>query len=144
MEEGTTRPARENPGTHSTKRDAQPHKQQADKWLQVSNAFIELNEMIQKRTVFTVSMINKYQRLADLFFSNWIDLTGQEGCKNYIHSIGCGHMQEFLHWYGNLYKMSQQGWEHHNKRMNGIYHTHSQKGGRGPTEEERSRSTDSA
>ena len=94
--------------------------------------------MIQKRMVFTVIMINKYQRLADLFFSNWIDLTGKEGCTNYIHSIGCGHMREFLHWYGNLYKMSQQGWEHHNKRMNGIYHTHSQKGGRGPTEEERS------
>ena len=115
-------------------------KEKLDKWLQVSNAFIDLNEMIQKRMVFTVSMIYKYQRLVDVFFSNWIDLTGKEGCTNYIHSIGCCYMQEFLHWYGHLYKMFYQGWEYHNKHMNSIYHTHSQKGRRGPTEEEKARS----
>ena len=61
----------------------------------------------------------------------WVDLTGTSGINNYLHMIGAGHICEYLYMYRNLYKFSQQGWEHMNKRANGAYHRHSQKGGKG-------------
>ena len=57
---------------------------------------------------------------------------------NYIHMLGSGHIMEFLYRYRNLYKYSQQGWEHMNKRASGMYHQHSQKGGHGSKLDSRS------
>ena len=39
-------------------------------------------------------------------------------------------MHHFFGQYRNLYKFSQQGWEHMNKRDNGAYRRHSQKSGK--------------
>ena len=97
--------------------------------------FQELNEILQSRTVFNNAKIDAYQRIADTFYSKWIDFSGREGVTNYIHSFGAGHVAYFLRKYRSLYKYSQQGWGHHNKRMNGIYHRHTQKGGKGAKEE---------
>ena len=107
-------------------------------WTNVFGLFCEVNEYHQSRLMFTDEMINEYGRKADCFFRLWIRLTGSAGITNYIHLIGCGHMRWFLQKYRNLYMFSQQGWEQMNKRANGIYHRHSQKGGEGAKESERS------
>ena len=57
---------------------------------------------------------------------------------NYIHMLGAGHLRDFLSLYRNLYKYSQQSWEYNNHRACGIYHKHSQNGGNGAKEEDKS------
>ena len=83
-------------------------------------------------------MIIEFRDLADSFFKQWVSLTGMARVTNYIHLLGSGRLMEFLYKYRNLYKYSQQGWEHQYKRAAGIYHKHSQKGGHRSTEENRS------
>ena len=90
-----------------------------------------LNELLQTRVIMDEGKLDEFQRVADTFYILWIELNGREGVTNYIHSIGTGHILFFLRKYGNLYKYSQQGWEHHNKRILGIYHRHTQQGGNG-------------
>ena len=74
------------------------------------------------RVEFTGKMIEEFQSLADYFFITWVSLNGIAGVTNYIHMLGSGHLMEFLYKYRNLYKYSQQGWEHLNKQASGIYH----------------------
>jgi len=40
--------------------------------------------------------------------------------------LGTGRLAEYLKWYENLNKYSQQGWEYQNKCVNGVYHWHTQ------------------
>ena len=107
-----------------------------DTVLDAIGKFQELYEIVQSRTMMDDATIDRYQFIADSFFSLWIDVAGREGVTNYIHGIGAGHYYSFLKKERNLYKFSQQGWEHHNKRMLGIYHRHTQKGGKGAKQEE--------
>ena len=73
-----------------------------------------------------------------MYFFLWIKLTHSAGITNYIHLIGAAHIYWCLFKYRNVYKCSQQGWEQLNKRASGIYHMHSQNGGQGAKEEEKS------
>ena len=95
-----------------------------------------IKSIVQSQEMFTTERIDKYQQKADAFFFKWLTLNGVEGMTNYTHIIVC-HMRSFLLIYGNLYKYSQQGWEHHNKRLLGIYHQHTQKGGYGAKADEK-------
>ena len=97
---------------------------------------MELNQLVQPQEMFTTETIDEYQQKANAFFFKWLTLNGVEGMTNYTHIIVC-HMQSFLLMYGNLYKYSHQGWEHHNKRLLGIYHQHTQKGGYGAKADEK-------
>ena len=108
------------------------------KWDNVISLFNEVNEMVQSRVVFTDEMILNFQKKTDAFFTAYIDLTGREGMTNYIHMLGAGHLRDFLSLYRNLYKYSQQSWEYNNHRACGIYHKHSQRGGNGAKEEDKS------
>ena len=94
--------------------------------------------MVQSCVVFTDEMILNFQKKPDAFFTAYIDLTGREGMTNYIHMLGAGHLRDFLSLYRNLYKYSQQSWEYNNHRACGIYHKHSQRGGNGAKEEDKS------
>ena len=111
---------------------------QLEQWTHVINTFSQLDKMLQLRVDFTDEMIEDFQKLADSFFRTWVSLNGMAGVTNYIHMLGSGHIKEFLYKYRNLYKYSQQGWEHQNKRANGTYHKHSQKGGHGSSLNNRS------
>ena len=48
---------------------------------------------------------------------------------NYFHILRAGHFSYFLEKYGNLYLLSQQGWENVNSRWKRTFHNNSQKGG---------------
>ena len=106
-----------------------------DKFLEAANSFQEVNEIVQSRLQLSSTEIDNYQRKADRFYLLWVELNGREGVTNYVHEIFT-HFRQFLLIDGNLYKYSQQGWEHHNKRMLGIYHRHTQKGGNGAKDEQ--------
>ena len=51
------------------------------------------------------------------------------GVTNYLHLIGAGHLLYYLKQYGNLYRLSQQGWEALNKLIKSHYHSKSNHGG---------------
>ena len=107
-------------------------------WTNAFTLFQDVNKMHQCRTVFSDAMIDEYNKKSYKFFMLWLKLTGSAGVTNYFHHIISGHMQYFLIKYRTFYMYSQQGWEHLNKRANGIYHRHLQKGGNGSKEEDRS------
>ena len=100
-------------------------------WTDEIESYLELDQLMNCRVEFTDKIITKFQKLADNFFKGWVELNELAGVTNYIHMLGSGHLMEFLKRYRNLYKYSQQGWEHLNKRACGIYHRHTQKGGHG-------------
>ena len=111
---------------------------QLEEWTSVIELFSKLNKLICARMEFTDDMIEEFQSVADAFFLKWVSINGLAGVTNYIHMLGSGHLMEFLYKYRNLYKYSQQGWEHLNKYASGVYHKHSQKGGHRSSLESRS------
>ena len=111
---------------------------QLEQWTNVISCFTQVDKLMNVRVEFTDTMIDEFQSLADSFFKSWVELNGREGVTNYIHLLGAGHLSQFLYKYRNLYKYSQQGWEHSNKKVTGVYHKHSQKGGHGSKLSERS------
>jgi hypothetical protein len=42
----------------------------------------------------------------------WVELTGREGMKTYMHLIISGHLVAYLKGWKNLYIFSNQGWEY--------------------------------
>jgi hypothetical protein len=89
----------------------------------------EMFVMIRKKDDFTDDEIEEYQRLADYFFDEWIQLYGTEGITNYIHMIGSGHVADFLYEHHNLYRHSQQGWEHLNSFLKVYFFRRTMRGG---------------
>ena len=48
---------------------------------------------------------------------------------NFFHILRSGHFSYFLRKYGNLYLLSQQGWENVNGTYKRTFHSNTQKGG---------------
>jgi hypothetical protein len=70
-----------------------------------------------------------FQNTADDFAELYINLTGWDGMTNYFHFLSAGHFSFYLLRVKNLYKYSQQGWEHINGKAKRTYHNNTQKGG---------------
>jgi len=73
--------------------------------------------------------IDAFQKIADDFFSGWLDLVGYDGITNYIHLLGAGHIRYFLKKWRNLHRFSNQGWEAYNALVANYWHHRTQKGG---------------
>ena len=73
--------------------------------------------------------VKEYQWYADLFFGDWVLLTGKEGQTNYVHLIGSGHVADYLYRWKNLYQHSNQGFECWNKMWKRYYRFRTQRGG---------------
>ena len=67
--------------------------------------------------------------LADEFCDAYFSVTGRDGMTNYLHLLKAGHFSWLLNKYGNLYRLSQQGWENVNGRFKRKYFQNSQRGG---------------
>ena len=63
-----------------------------------------------------------YQREANYFFKEWVELHGEPGMTNYIHMVGSGHIGDSLLRWRNLYRHSQQGWEALNDLIKTFIH----------------------
>ena len=53
----------------------------------------------------------------DVWYENWINLTGREGMTNYIYMLGAGHFTCFLLKKRNLYCYKNKVWERVSKRV---------------------------
>ena len=73
--------------------------------------------------------VDMCQLAADDFCDEYVDLTGRDGMTNYFHNLRSGHFSYYLRKYGNLYLLSQQGWENVNSRFKRLFHFNTQKGG---------------
>ena len=76
----------------------------------------------------SVPEINTLQQNIDVWYENWINLTGREEMTNYIHMLGAGHVTYYLLKKRNLYRYSNQAWECLNKRVKRCYLTKTQRG----------------
>ena len=61
--------------------------------------------------------VDAFQLPVDDFFDVYCGLTGRDGMTNYFHILRAGHFADFLEKYGNLYMLSQQGWENVNSLL---------------------------
>jgi hypothetical protein len=84
---------------------------QKHRWKECLEHYKSLFVMLRKQEDFSKQEIVDFQKQADLFYKIWIDIHGAKGVTNYIHMIGSGHVADFLEYYKNLYRHSQQGWE---------------------------------
>lgn len=100
-----------------------------DEWKKACNEFRSVMGMLESREEFTTEQVDEFQLKADEFCDVYFALTGKDGMTNYFHNLRSGHFSYFLDKYGNLYKLSQQGWENVNSCYKRSFHNNSQKGG---------------
>jgi hypothetical protein len=79
----------------------------------------------------TDEQVCEVQVLCDDFYQKWVDLQGREGITNYIHFLGAGHLAEYLFYWKNRYRHSQQGWEAFNSLLKTFYFRRTARGGLG-------------
>jgi len=72
-----------------------------------------------------------FQSNVDKFFRIWVELCGHEGVTNYIHMMSSGHFAEYLIYWRNLYRHSQQGWEAFNSFLKTFFFRRTNRGGAG-------------
>jgi hypothetical protein len=56
-------------------------------------------------------------------------LESREGCTNYTHMLGSGHVADMLFHHRNLYVFSNQGWEALNMLVKQVYFRRTARGG---------------
>jgi hypothetical protein len=99
------------------------------RWKQCIEHYKLLFVMLRKKDDFSDDQIIDFQREADYFYKIWIDIHGAKGVTNYIHMIGSGHVADFLEYYRNLYRHSQQGWENFNSFLKVYFFRRTMRGG---------------
>ena len=98
-------------------------------WKDCCSLFEEVMEVLDSKLEFRPEDVDAFQLLADEFCDVYVGLTGRDGMTNYFHILRAGHFSYFLEKYGNLYLLSQQGWENVNSRWKRTFHNNTQKGG---------------
>jgi hypothetical protein len=91
--------------------------------------FRQLFVLLRKKTPFSDPEILDFQRVTDDWFQMWMDLEGWEGCTNYTHMLGSGHVADLLFHHRNLFVFSNQGWEALNSLIKQVYFRRTARGG---------------
>jgi hypothetical protein len=86
-------------------------------------------QLLRQKEDFEDEEIPKVQYELDLFFREYVRMFGGKGVTNYIHLLGSGHMVEHLRAVKNLYRHSQQGWEHLNHLIKTFFFRRTSRGG---------------
>ena len=101
-----------------------------DKWrVAIRNYSQAMCILRKKESNYTEGELTSFQRNMDIFGNLWIELHQQQGMTNYIHIGVSGHLLEFMHEWGNLYRFSQQGWESLNSLIKRFFFLRTNKGG---------------
>jgi hypothetical protein len=100
-----------------------------EQWKELMDNWWQLMETARQRDDFLDKEIVAFGIQCDDCFELWVNLTGMEEMKNYIHMIGGGHMTYYLRELRNLYRYSQQGWEALDSLLKNIYFRRMQRGG---------------
>ena len=98
-------------------------------WRETVRLYSGVREQLTSRKHYDIFMVAQFQKDADVFMKRYKALTGRDGMTNYFHMLDAGHFAFFLHKYGNLYRLSQQGWENVNSIMKRSFHRNTQRGG---------------
>jgi len=88
-----------------------------DSWSNTCAKFNVTMVHLDSKKHFKYEDMCELQLAADEFCDVYISLTGRDGMTNYFHNLHTGHYSYFLLKYGNLHRMSQQGWENVNGRF---------------------------
>ena len=88
-----------------------PDESRRKTWIESVEYYAKSMKLVNNKNEMTDEEIYEYQRVADEFFSRWVDLHGERGITNYAHMIGSGHVTEYLLHWRNLSSHAQQGWE---------------------------------
>jgi hypothetical protein len=84
---------------------------------------------VRQKTPFSDEDIASFQRTTDEWYQMWMTLEGREGCTNYTHLLGAGHVADMLFHHRNLYVFSNQGWEALNMLVKQVYFRRTARGG---------------
>ena len=95
------------------------------------DGYPKMMEKIRQRRDFTDEEIVSLQKDIDVWYADWVSVTGREGITNYVHMLGAGHLAYYLKKFRNLYRFSNQSWERLNKRVKKMYLQKTQRGGHG-------------
>ena len=76
---------------------------------------------------FSSDRVDDFQLQCDNFGDIFFALTGGDGMTNYFHILRSGHFSYFFRKYGNLYLLSQQGWENVNGTYKRTFHNNTQR-----------------
>jgi hypothetical protein len=94
---------------------------QPEKYKEYILLFCQLFVKLQKKAPFLDANIIAFPRTTDTWFQMWMDLEGWEGCTNYTHMLGSGHIGKLLFHHRNLYILLKQGWEALNSLIEQVY-----------------------
>jgi len=101
------------------------------KWKGCIAAYRNAMQLLRKKTDLSNDEVKLFQQHVDAFFVTWVSLESHEGVTNYIHTLGAGHIGEYLLHHRNLYKHSQQGWEAYNSLLKTFFFRRTGRGGAG-------------
>ena len=100
-----------------------------EKWQLACSKFLVVIKLLESREEFSSDRVDAFQLQCDDFGHIFFALTGRDGMTNYFHILRSGHFSYFFRKYGNLYLLSQQGWENVNGTYKRTFHNNTQKGG---------------
>ena len=84
---------------------------------------------VRQKEPFSDQDIQSFQTSVDEWYQLWMRLEGREGCTNYTHLLGAGHVADMLFHHRNLYVFSNQGWEALNMLVKQVYFGCTARGG---------------
>eukprot|EP00978_Attheya_sp_CCMP212_P012303 scaffold30567_cov28-Attheya_sp.AAC.1 len=93
------------------------------------DSFRSLMVKVRQKTPFSAEDIQSFQTTTDEWYQLWMRLEGREGCTNYTHLLGAGHVADMLFHHRNLYVFSNQGWEALNMLVKQVYFRRTARGG---------------
>ena len=98
-------------------------------WKDCMVGYRQVFAMMSSRHEATFEDVCMFVLESDAFMERYVALTGRDGMTNYFHMLRDGHIAYYMRTYGNLYRLSQQGWENINSVMKRTFHRGTQRGG---------------
>ena len=85
--------------------------------------------ILRKDTNATEEEIGMFQNHIDIWFRDWVQVYGKEGCTNYTHMLSSSHVMRYMQEWKSLHRFSQQGWEALNALIKSYFFRRTNRGG---------------
>jgi hypothetical protein len=85
--------------------------------------------ILRKDTNATEEEIGMFQNHIDIWFRDWVQVHGKEGCTNYTHMLSSSHVMRYMQEWKSLHRFSQQGWEALNALIKSYFFRRTNRGG---------------
>jgi hypothetical protein len=81
-----------------------PDDEEKENWCRLMPNYQTAMQRLRRKEDFTDEDIAECQNKIDLWFHDWVSLTGLDGMTNYVHLVSSGHIAEYLVRHQNLYR----------------------------------------